>query len=261
MKKFNLIEGAIRRNYYLYIFLRKLAPFICRFIPLEDGFNFLKYVKPLNRNFVALDIGANDGTSIRMIQKYHSGTVIESFDPITKPKFKLKNVNFHPLGLSNQDQYLELFSPLVKGKLFSQYSSIYKEKIIYQITSDMKLNKSEVKLQKNLITLKKLDNFEFKPFFIKIDVEGAELTVLEGSELTIRKNLPVLLIEIQNNEIYEKISIYFGKMNYFCVDPKNYFSSDKSKKSLNKNIEGFDPSTNNYIWVPAVISPTWTVNK
>jgi FkbM family methyltransferase len=261
MKKFNLIEGAIRRNYYLYIFLRKLAPFICRFVPLEDGFNFLKNVQPLNQNFVALDVGANDGTSIRMIHKYHPGTLIESFDPITKPKFKLKNVNFHLLGLSNQDQDLELFSPLIKGKLFSQYSSLYKEKIIYQITSDMKLSESEVKLQKNLITLKKLDNFDFQPFFIKIDVEGAELKVLEGSESIIRKNLPVLLIEIQNNEIYEKISNYLGKMNYFCVDPNSYFSSDRSRRTLNKNLDGFDLSTNNYIWVSAGISPTWTVNK
>lgn len=259
MKKFNLIEGAIRRNYYLYIFLRKTAPFICKYIPLEDGFNFLKFIKPLNQNFVALDIGANDGTSIRMIHKYLPDSVIESFDPVTKPKFKLKNVNFHKIGLSNKDQELEIFSPVIKGKVFSQYSSIYKEKIINQITSDMKLNESEVLLRNNLIVFKKMDNFGFAPFFMKIDVEGAELTVLEGAESTIRNYLPVLLIEIQNYEMYEKTNQLLGRMDYFCVDPNNYFLPDRGRKTLKNNSSGFDAGTNNYIWVPSGISPSWTL--
>jgi hypothetical protein len=67
--------------------------------------------------------------------------------------------------------------------------------------------------------------------------------------------------EIQNNEMYEKISNFLGKMDYFCVDPNNYFSSDRSRKTLNKNIDGFDPSTNNYIWVSAGSSPRWVVNQ
>lgn len=259
MKKFNFIEGAIRRNFYLYVSLRKIAPFICRYIPLEDGFNFLKFIKPLSQNFVALDIGANDGTSIRMIHKYIPDSVIESFDPITKPKFKLKNVNFHKIGLSNKDQELEIFSPIIKGKVFSQYSSIYKEKIIHQISSDMKLNESKVLLQKNRITLRKTDNFDFTPFFMKIDVEGAELTVLEGAELTIKRNLPVLLIEIQNNDIYEKVTKFLGKMGYFCVDPNNYFLPNRGRNLLKNNDCGFHAGTNNYIWVPSAISPTWTL--
>ncbi len=77
MKQFSLIEGAIRHNFYLYLFLRRLAPTICSFIPLEDGFNFLKLIRSNDFEFTALDIGANDGTSIRMIRKFHRDTRIE----------------------------------------------------------------------------------------------------------------------------------------------------------------------------------------
>jgi FkbM family methyltransferase len=173
-----------------------------------------------------LDIGANDGTSIRMIHKYLPDSVIESFDPITQPKFKLKNVNFYNLGLSNKDQELEIFSPVIKGKVFSQYSSIYKEKIILQITSDMKLNESEVLLRKNLITLKKMDNFDFTPFFIKIDVEGAENLVIYGGKKTIQKYHPVIFFEcttkLLNENTINTMQVQYISNSIELLESMNY---------------------------------------
>lgn len=254
MKKFNSLEGAIRRNFYLYKILRRIAPFVCKFVPLEDGFNFLKLIENSNQDFVAIDIGANDGTSIRMIKKYKSNVKIESFDPISKPKFKLKNVNFHTFGLSNKAEKLEIFSPIVKGVVFTQYSSIYKDKLINQITSDMKLAENQVFIQKNLIELQTLDYFNFKPFFIKVDVEGAELAVLEGARSTIVQYLPVLLIEIQNQNMYEEIENFLQNINYFCVDPGSFkFVEGRVPENLGK----FSTNTNNYVWVPRELSPSW----
>ena len=49
------------------------------------------------------------------------------------------------------------------------------------------------------VVTKKLDNFNFtnKISFIKIDVEGHEIEVIEGGKLMIKKNKPVLLVEIE----------------------------------------------------------------
>ncbi len=44
--------------------------------------------------------------------------------------------------------------------------------------------------------MNRLDNYNFAPNFIKIDVEGCELKVLKGAAKTIEKHIPVMVIEI-----------------------------------------------------------------
>ena len=53
--------------------------------------------------------------------------------------------------------------------------------------------------------MRTLDSFGFRNVsFIKIDVEGAEDLVLDGARDTIRRNRPVILIEIHGGQVYEK---------------------------------------------------------
>jgi FkbM family methyltransferase len=261
MKQFSLIEGAIRRNFYLYLFLRKLAPTICYFISLEDGFNFLKLIRSNNSDFTALDIGANDGTSIRMIRKFHRDSRIESFDPIIMPKFKLKNIDFHQIGLSNKESELEIFTPIVRGRIFPQYSSIYSEKIIKQITSDMNVKTLDVSLVSKMVKLKTIDSFDLKPYFMKVDVEGAELLVLEGAKNTIENFSPVILIEIQNNDMYQQIESFMHKLGYYCIRPDQFIQKELGEISLAPNLDNYRKSTNNYVWVSSKISPSWRLNS
>ena len=58
------------------------------------------------------------------------------------------------------------------------------------------------------VNVKKLDNLQFEnPIsFIKIDVEGHEMEVIEGAIETITKNKPILLVEIE--EIHSKKKSY-----------------------------------------------------
>jgi FkbM family methyltransferase len=55
--------------------------------------------------------------------------------------------------------------------------------------------------------LRTIDSFGFRNVsFIKIDVEGYEDQVLEGAAQTLKEQHPVLLVEIQGSEDYEKAS-------------------------------------------------------
>ena len=106
MKKFNSIENSIRKSFFIYIFLRKLAPFICKFIDLEEGFSFSKQIRPLSLDFCILDVGSNDGTSIRMFRRYFPLVKIFAFDPITTPRFKVKNSEYNDW----EQQYLPAYN-------------------------------------------------------------------------------------------------------------------------------------------------------
>ncbi len=47
-----------------------------------------------------------------------------------------------------------------------------------------------------IVWMNRLDNYNFAPNFIKIDVEGCELKVLKGAAKTIEKRRPVMVVEI-----------------------------------------------------------------
>lgn len=66
------------------------------------------------------------------------------------------------------------------------------------------------------VPIRTLDSFEYIDIgFIKIDVEGYEYKVLLGSEITIKKYKPVILIE-QNRGDLEAVEL-LKKWNYRCV--------------------------------------------
>jgi hypothetical protein len=53
----------------------------------------------------------------------------------------------------------------------------------------------------------------FPPDFIKIDVEGAELSVLEGARETLSKTRPTMLIEIGSEKL-QGVQEYLSKYEY-----------------------------------------------
>ena len=249
MKRFSSFENSIRKNFYLYIFLRRLAPLICKFIDLEEGFIFSKQIRPLSADYSILDVGSNDGTSIRMFRRYFPLVKIIAVDPITTPRFKLKNVTLIKTALSDKAGNRSLVTPIVNGKQLTQYSSFYKEKMISQICSDMALLETEVSTIENEVSFNTIDNFGIAPFFIKIDVEGAELEVLKGALNVIKMYNPVVLVEIQNHKSYLEIKEALSLYGYENIDPKN--NSTESKTS------DFEQETNNYVWINPTNPISW----
>ena len=60
--------------------------------------------------------------------------------------------------------------------------------------------------------------------FIKIDVEGHELEVINGAKETIKNNMPVLLVEIEKRHSKRSVEETINKINklgYNCFFVKN----------------------------------------
>jgi FkbM family methyltransferase len=256
MKRFSSFENSIRKNFFIYIFLRRLAPYICKFIDLEEGFNFSKQIRTLSSDFCILDVGSNDGTSIRMFRRYFPLVKIFAVDPIAAPRFKVKNLTLIKAALSDKAESRTLVTPIVNGKQLTQYSSFYKEKMISQICSDMALLETEVSTIVNEVSFNTIDNLGVTPFFIKIDVEGAELEVLKGSLTVIKKYNPVILIEIQNIKSYMDIKELLSLYGYINIDP-NKKSTDLITRATMSEITDFKLDTNNYVWINPTSPISW----
>jgi FkbM family methyltransferase len=256
MRNFSGVENWVRKHFFIYRVVRRAAPFICRYIALEDGFEVLKFTKPTDSLYVALDIGANDGTSIRMIRKFQKSVRIIAFDPITRPRFNLRNVDFKEFALSNTKERFSLFTPIVHGKTLTQYSSFHSEKLRLQIEHDLGLEATDYGIVEKTVEAHTLDSLNLQPFFIKIDVEGAEKAVLEGSFVTIDRHLPIILVEIQNVETYSLISNEMNKHDYVCIslEPRENLKNGKIQSNIINEYRNFQ---NNYVWIPSNASPSW----
>jgi len=67
------------------------------------------------------------------------------------------------------------------------------------------------------IPIKRLDQFELEPDFIKIDVEGHELGVLRGSIETIDKHSPEMFIECRDDQAKKEIFDFMENLDYMPV--------------------------------------------
>ena len=157
----------------------------------EPEIELLKYF--CNRYSVSVDIGANYG--IYSYKMAELSNFVYSFEPVPylygnlcRAFKKSKNVQIHNIGLSNSKQAGILYSP----EFTHGWSTLEKDKKLFD-----NLSRTD-KIIEYKINLRTLDSFNLKNVsFIKIDVEGHENNVLEGSVNTIKSNQPVLQIEIE----------------------------------------------------------------
>jgi hypothetical protein len=120
----------------------------------------------------------------------------------------------------------------------------------------MALLETELSTIMNEVTFDTIDNLGVSPFFIKIDVEGAELEVLKGSLTVIKKYNPVILIEIQNIKSYMDIKVLLSLYGYINIDP-NKKSTDLITRATMSEITDFKLDTNNYVWINPASPISW----
>ena len=170
---FSLLKGGKKRN------LNQL-----------NNIYFLKKKIKFQYNSYAVDAGAYMGEISKKINKIYKTKVL-AFEP-NKENFKIlnkkksKNIQCFNLALSKKNTFLELTNSKDSSNVLGFKS---KEK-------DMKTKVKAVKLDKFL-------NYNIQ--FLKIDVEGAEIQLLEGAKKVLKKFKPNLAISVyhKHNDILE----------------------------------------------------------
>jgi protein O-GlcNAc transferase len=193
----SLQENILRKRNKSDIFKVKNAKFylplkgdhIQQFIIRKRNFyepDFLKKVsESVNKNKLVIDAGANIGNHSIYFSKV-LGTKVYSFEP-QKEIFEILSKNVEINNLSGK---IKLFN-LGLGK---------KKETGYSISNQDKKNSGSAKLVKRGgdVEIDSIDNVVKgrKVGLIKIDTEGFEKDVLRGARKTIRKNRPLVWVEV-----------------------------------------------------------------
>lgn len=184
----------------------------------EEDFGLLGRIRNV-RQFV--DIGANCGQSIVSYRALNSHTPIVSFEPNplcfrTLCAFggTLPNVRAYPFGLSSNDAFLELYTPVVDRLLVTPLATTMPD--YYRTGAGVEWLKKHYDGHRVAIYAERLafqhgDAFGLTPGIIKIDVEGAELAVVQGLANTIRDYRPLIMAE--NSRAMEVVN-YLSGLNY-----------------------------------------------
>ena len=156
----------------------------------------------LKKGDVIIDVGANSGLySILYSKLVGTGGKVYAFEPdpdtfsILKENLSLNNCNnvvSYNLALSNKPSRIEMVSFSHQDLKLQSNDSF---KYIREVEPD---NLSADKSPINAFRLDDLEEFKSLPKidYVKIDVEGAELLVLQGSVQTILKHKPVFIFEL-----------------------------------------------------------------
>jgi FkbM family methyltransferase len=168
----------------------------------EKEFELLSmFSNPLNNLFV--DIGANRGDAIHSILMRQPDSRVVAFEPNSLLAGKLNSlfkndtrVTVHNCGLGNASTTFELFIPFYNRYMFDGLAS-FKEQNARDWLKGRIFGFSEdhLHIKKMLCEVKRLDDFNLRPCFMKIDVQGFEYEVLIGGMSTIKNSRPVILME------------------------------------------------------------------
>lgn len=157
----------------------------------------------VHRGDHVVDVGANNGLYTHALAK--RGALVEAFEPQPEcaavlqayaSRRRPQNVRVHSVALSATPGIGTLHLP--PGSASSPSASL-------RATPD-----NEAALE---VHLQPLDAFEFYDLkFVKIDVEGAELDVLQGAAETLQRCRPLLFVEIEQRHHREPITQVFDRI-------------------------------------------------
>lgn len=164
---------------------------------------------------VAIDIGANSGvwswSLLRVARQVHA------FEPNPKMYSRLKaalggKVHLHTVALSDTAGEAEFIVPRTKRGYSNQHGSLSR----LAAGGDHGV----VKVQ-----TRRLDDLEIRDVgFIKVDVEGFECAVLAGATETLKRERPVLVVELEERHTGRPIADLIGEVESYGYDGSAWFN-------------------------------------
>lgn len=179
-------------------------------------------IKKLSKGDIAYDIGANVGYfSVVMSTIVGISGKVFSFEPMPNNLKKLKsnialnnanNITIKEVALSNTTGTLQMYSPvddLAFASIYDSDSTVSEKENLVNVTTD---------------TLDNIWRDSGKPSvsIIKLDVEGAETSVLNGAKKCIQECRPVILLEANNKGELNKIIEIMRPLNYIYSQPAGF---------------------------------------
>ena len=151
-----------------------------------------------------VDVGANQGQSIAAIQRWQPQARIHSFEPDPQLASVLRRryqrsaaVTLHGYGLGDTAEPATLYTPIYNGFIYDGLASFDRQCAATWLGPDTlyRYRPQRLRLRETTCATARLDDEDLDPVFIKIDVQGRELQVVQGGLATIRRWEPVLMIE------------------------------------------------------------------
>ncbi len=191
----------------------------------------------IEKSTIVIDIGANTGLWLKKLAEkvgpvgevHAFEPILDSFQFLKKKNNKLLNIRLYNIALSSTKSTTEM---LVENDIcYPSTAAIFS-------TADQLKDKSNFKtITVNTNTLDEIfsNTSTNRISFIKCDVEGHELQVMEGGENVIRKNKPLILLEIlrekwrNGDPCQAEVSLFLKNLGYQIgqlIDGKIIFDSD-----------------------------------
>lgn len=170
--------------------------------PFESEFKLLRHIS-FEPGQQCIDVGANRGQSIDAIRLYLKEAEIVAFEPNPVLATRLERrfrgdraLQVHAEGLGHSRGEFRLYIPAYRGWEFDGLASFDLESARDWLPGRIVgFDPAKLEVREFTCQVARLDDFELSPFFIKIDVQGAEHDVIVGGRETLARCRPVLLIE------------------------------------------------------------------
>jgi FkbM family methyltransferase len=169
----------------------------------------------IGRKKRVIDVGANYGFYSYFLAKI--GKSIEAFEPLplcaaSISAYRSPRINVHNVALSSKPGTLRLFTPIINGVPYPANSSFSVIAGPYESCE---------------VPVRTLDEYSFDDVcLVKIDVEGHELEVLKGAAQTLRRERPVILVEIEQRHLQIPMNDVFA---YLMAEEYSGFFLDSGR--------------------------------
>ena len=225
-----LLSKVLRRLVLPLLPASRKLPFMYQ-LHILDGLceNELRYLDRIgSKHQTAIDVGANQGFySFRMSKYYNKVYAFEINAEVTKDLVDYNPGNIHLIteGLSSRKGEAVLYIPVLNGFALNGWASL--------APGNCPDTREHIEKPVRIGTLDALAIEDVS--LIKIDVEGHEVEVLKGAGETLKRNRPVIIIEVQEHNQNE-VGALLEALDY-------------QRREL-QDLAGHKGSPQNHIWMP-----------
>jgi FkbM family methyltransferase len=223
-----ILQFILGYSNYLYIFAIFKIKTLQKDNREKDFFHFLSLLKDGEGDVI--DIGANLGIMSYHLSKSLKVSKIHAFEPVPSnllvlrkiiSKYRLKNIELYPFALGDKKGSVEMVLPY-NGKTIMQGLSHVIHDSINEWNEGERFDVS-IDILDNLFSGKKIQG-------IKMDVENFEYFVLKGGGQLIASNLPLIYMELWDNDNRIKCFEFLSAKGYqtFVVESEKLVRFDKN---------------------------------